>query len=127
MFDRIGARLNAIVQTLASKRMASGFLAVTMRFIYDSVNFFLRERRIAEQLAARLKFIVRGRMKLDPVGAIMDLFPNSLPRRPGTVHGLIIPWEADLRRAQNPFAGGHQAHRRNLHARTLEVTTIDRP
>ena len=126
MFDGIGARLNAIAQALAPECVAGSFFSVAMRLIHDGIHFFLCERRVAKQFAIWFEFVVGGRMKLDPVSAIVDLLSNGLAGGPGIVNGLIVSRQTDLRRAQNAFAGGHQPHRRNLHARTLEITAIDR-
>src|SRR2546430_11521159 len=74
-----------------------------MSLIHDGVDFFLCERGIAEQLSIWFKLVVRGRMKLDPVSTVVDLLPNRLPCGPRIVHSLVIPRQADLRRAQNPL------------------------
>ena len=66
-------------------------------------------------------------MKLNPVRAIMDLFPNGLACGPRIVHRLVISRQANLRRPLDSFAGGDQPHGGNLHPGTLEIAEIDGP
>src|SRR5207244_11952517 len=77
VFDGIGARLNAIAQALAPECVAGSFFPVAMRLIHDGIHFFLCERRVAKQFAIWFEFVVGGRMKLDPVSAIVDLLSKD--------------------------------------------------
>src|SRR5258707_6151182 len=126
MLDRVSAGYNAVPQPLATECMASSFLTVSMRFVHDSQNFLLRESRIAVQGAIRFEFIVCGRMKLDPVCAVVYLLAHRLSRGPGPIYRLIIPRQIYLRGTEDAFAGCHKPHGGHLHARPLKVPTVDR-
>src|SRR6266481_4572829 len=126
MLDRVSTGFNAVPQPLATECMASSFLTVSMRFVHDSQNFLLRESRIAVQDAIRFELIVCGRMKLDPVCAVVDLLAHRLSRGPWSIHRLIISRQIYFRGAQDAFAGCHKPHGGHMHARPLTVPTVDR-
>src|SRR6266481_9019369 len=126
MLDRVSASFNAVPQPLATECMAGSFLTVPMCFVHDSHDFFFRECRFAVQGAIGFELIVRGRMKLDPVCAVVDLLTHRLSRSPWSIHRLIISRQIYFRGAQDAFAGCHKPHGGHLHARPLKVPTVDR-
>src|SRR5882724_3544550 len=126
MLDSVSPGLYAIAQAFASERMACCFLPVPVRFIYDCLDLLLCKSGIASQSAIRLKLIVSRRMKFDPVGAVMNLLADGLPRGPRSVNSLIASRQVHFRRTQNTFSRRHQSHRGNLHARPGEIPPVNR-
>src|SRR5258708_20903196 len=98
MGDGMNAGVDAVAQALAAERMTRRFFLMAMRFVYNGIDLFLGKRCLAPQLAVGFKFVVRGGVELDPVRSIVNLLPDRLARRPGSVHLLLIPREIHLQR-----------------------------
>src|SRR5712692_6493568 len=108
MLDGIDAGVDTVAQALATECMARRFLLVTTSFVDNGIDLFLSESGLTPQCAVRLELIVRRGMEFDPVRSVVNLLADGLACRPRAVHGLVVPGETHLRRAENSLEIGDQ-------------------
>src|SRR5882757_4738043 len=125
MLDGVGTRFNTITQTLSAESVAGRLLAVAVGFIDDGRDLFFREGRIAKQFAVGLNFVASGRVELNPIRTIVNLFTYRLARSPRAIHSLIIAWQVYFRGTQHTFPGRDQSHGGNLHPRPRKNTAVN--
>ena len=88
MLDRFHARIDAVVQTLTTKRVTGDFVPSPVSLVHDSIDLFGSEgwRDIDLSVIGETKLV--RRIELDPIRSMRNLIAHGFAGSPGRIHDL---------------------------------------
>src|SRR5258706_1673963 len=88
MLDRFHACIDAVMKTLAAKRVTGNFVPSPVCLIDDCIYFFRGERGRYNHFSVFGEMKLVRRVQLDPICAMRNLLPHRLTSGPGRVYDL---------------------------------------
>src|SRR5258708_26141095 len=88
VFDRVDPGGEAFVQSLPGKRVTRNLVTLIVSLVDECLNFLEREGRRVHYFAVRRKSEFISGVKLNPVCAVHELFPDAFTRFPPVIDRL---------------------------------------
>jgi hypothetical protein len=121
---------NAVAEPFASVGVTRNLESLAMRFVHDRLGLLEREGGRVHHGAVGVQRVLLGAVDLDPLDAVVRVFPDGLAQAPWAV-GNLGPEVANLLAAQQGkrdvgVVGIHDAGAGDLHPRALDDAGVDR-
>src|SRR5215471_14075682 len=128
MLDGIAPAIKRPVQPDTAVCVARDLLAPAMSLVGNRAQLFDRQRRLRNQFTVLAYPRTVRHVDLDPVRAMVELFPRRLAGLDGTVGNLRSLGHFKFRRVtfQRIASGGRNRSRRHEHPWPRDVPSIDR-